>query len=353
MAPVLRSNNEKMPAGTDGSKRVLAQDGGALPPTETTEVPNNAVESRASSEAAPVTNEVEVTPLHFLNETTRKFASWDVSVAQPRLEDYTYMWDGKQRAGKYFRCLLVFVNDNAQYCCAEIRKTRTSPADVFEKAMATYKEGIRFRMAKVELNVKAKPEYNNASCKVTVDLATTSMTKLLSTGADITPQPTITCVDCLNFHKVQAFDMTALVEDVSEKRHLKDKRYVRDIYLIDGTLSTTPKAKPDSGVLPPTEESELIRLKVQIFYNTVDSEDDPEFVKTLLDAKNTPQPFHFYGLTAQFKDKGYQIETMRNSYLITPATGPRIPSLLDRLSMGGVTPLIFRHRAVPGGIKPA
>ena len=260
-----------MPAGTDGSKRALAQDGGALPPTETTEVPNNncstigAVESRASPEAVPATSQVEVTPLYFLNETTRKFASWDVSVAQPRPEDYNYMWDGKERTGKSFRCLLVFVHDNTQYCCAEMRKTRSSPADVLEKAMETYKDGMRFKMSKVELNAKAKPEYNNASCKVTVDLATTSMTKLLSTGANITPQPTITCVDCLNFHKVQAFDITALVDDVSEKRPVKDKRHVRDIYLIDGTLSTTPAVKPNSGVPPPTEESELIRPKVQVF----------------------------------------------------------------------------------------
>ena len=57
MAPVLMSNTERALAITGGSKSAPAREGGALPPTETTEVPNGncstngAVESRATTHA--------------------------------------------------------------------------------------------------------------------------------------------------------------------------------------------------------------------------------------------------------------------------------------------------------------
>ena len=56
--------------------------------------------------------------------------------------------------------------------------------------------------------------------------------------------------------------------------------------------------------------------------------DDPEFLKNLFEATGKPQAFHFYGLTAQFKDNGYAIETMRSGYAITPATGARADELI-------------------------
>ena len=85
----------------------------------------------------------------------------------------------------------------------------------------------------------------------------------------------------------------------------------------------------NSGVTPPTDKPQLFRLKVQAFYETMPNGGDPEVVTTLLDAIETSKPFHFYGLTAQSKDKGYQIETMRFWNLITPATGARAQKLID------------------------
>jgi len=298
-----------------------------------------AVTSRAATNADSAGGG-EATPLSFLNDATRKFASWEVSVARPRIAEYTYYWEGRQRTGKIFHCTLVSVPDDTQYCSAEVRKTKGIALDVLEKALKEFQAGFRFRMSKVALNSKAKPEYNNAACKIVVDLTNTTMTKILHTGTTITPQPSITCAECLDFNKVQAFDITALVESVSEKRNVNGNRRVRDVYLIDGTLSTTTAAKQASGVSPPTEPKqagdvslptepkELIRPKVQVFYEAKSNGDDPEFVKALLEAKGHPKPFHFYGLTAQFKDNGYIIETMRGGYFITPATGSRAEALV-------------------------
>ena len=175
----------------------------------------SAVASRAATNADSG-GAGEATPLSFLNDATRKFASWEVSVARPSIEEYTYNWEGQKRKAKFFQCTLVYVPDDTQYCSAEVRKTKGSTPDVLEQALKTYQAGFRFRMSKVALNGKAKPEYNNASCKIVVDLTNTTMTKILHTGTTFTPQPSITCAECLDFNKVQAFDITALVESVSE-----------------------------------------------------------------------------------------------------------------------------------------
>ena len=61
--------------------------------------------------------------------------------------------------------------------------------------------------------------------------------------------------------------------------------------------------------------------------------DEPEFIKNLLEAKGCQKPYHFFGLSAQFKDKGYIIETTRG-YLVTPATGTRADALVrDQVSI--------------------
>ena len=114
-----------------------------------------------------------------------------------------------------------------------------------------------------------------------------------------------------------------------ERRDARDERRVRDVYLIDGSVSTRPVPKKPSGVSSPLEGStELIRLKVQVFYSPK-NKDEPDFMKQLLEAQGCQKPFHFYGLTAQFRKNGYITETMSNGrYYITPRTGTRAEVLL-------------------------
>ena len=313
------------------------------PPSDATSIESIEAAQASSTEGSAVASRAatnadsggagEATPLSFLNDSTRKFASWEVSVARPSIEEYTYNWEGQKRKAKFFQCTLVSVPDDTQYCSAEVRKTKESTPDVLEKALKEFQAGFRFSMSKVALNSKAKPEYNNAACKI---------------GGSDQHHHDEAPVHGHHHHTatinhmcgVPAFDITALVESVSEKRDVKDKRRVRDVYLIDGTLSTTTAAKQASGVSPPaepkqaggvslpTETKELIRPKVEVFYDAKSNGDDPDFVKALLEAKGHPKPFHFYGLTAQFKDDGYIIETMRGGYVITPATGSRAEGLV-------------------------
>ena len=130
-------------------------------------------------DAPDISIKEDITPLAFLNNTTRRFATWDVCISHPRMEKYKYKWENKDRTGEIFRCVLVSIHDPSEYCAAEVRKVKGSPADVLQKAEETYKSGLKFRMSDVELNMKAKPEYDNALCKITIDLTRTKMTKLL------------------------------------------------------------------------------------------------------------------------------------------------------------------------------
>ena len=299
--------------------------------------PNDA-EAEASSVSSPAKmddepkNDFKATPLICLNEATANFGTWEVCVVAPKMQNYTYTWDGQERKGTNFRCTLVSTDDDTQYCLAEVRKVKGSPANIFEKATKDFQESFRFRMSKVVLQGKAKVEYNNASCKFTVDLTATTMTKLLQTGTTMTPKPDITCADCLAINQAQAFDITALVESVSERRDIKDNRKVRDVYLIDGSSSsgaTTPIQA--SSVASPAEEQEekkMVRLKVAVYYDTDRKGIDPDFIKLIIDAKSSPKAIHFYGLSARAEGKGYIFETMRSGYVITPATGARAEKLV-------------------------
>ena len=132
-----------------------------MPVKETEEPKDNALEPRAAS-AVSATDGTETTPLMFLNNATKNFASSEVSVARARIEDYEYKWEGQDGKVKVFMCTLVSVHDNQQYCVAEIRKTKGSPGDIFEKALKTYQDGFHFKMSKVALNGKSKPEYVSA-----------------------------------------------------------------------------------------------------------------------------------------------------------------------------------------------
>ena len=172
----------------------------------------------AASAALPRAVETGPTPLRHLNSTTAKLATWDVAIANAHVEEYTYTWDNKARTGKVFRCMLVFVHDTSQYCMGEVRKEKGSPANTCEVALEKFHDGSKFRISAVELNIKSKAEYNSATVKHTVDLQKTTTSKLLADAVHRPPQPVVTCAECVAFKSVQAFDITALIDTVSEPR---------------------------------------------------------------------------------------------------------------------------------------
>ena len=85
----------------------------------------NVAEAKASSVSSPAKmddepkNDVKATPLICLNEATAKFGTWEVCVVKPKMQNYTYTWNGQERKGTNFRCTLVSTDDDTKYCLAE------------------------------------------------------------------------------------------------------------------------------------------------------------------------------------------------------------------------------------------
>ena len=251
------------------------------------------------------------TPLRYLNNTTAKLATWDIAIANAHVEEYSYPWQNTIRKGKAFRCMLVSIHDPSQYCIGEVKKVQNSPPDAIEKAQTMYQNDFKFRLGPVELSMKAKSEYMSPTVKLTVDLQRTTTTKLLTDGTHRQAQPVTTCAECVEFTSMQAFDITALVDTVSEARTVTNNKYVRDVQIIDESFNAV----------------QIICPKISLFYEVgVASPDsrkgEPAYIQQLMEAAGQPIPFHFFGMTAQKTKDGLQLESMRGWYHIIPADTP-------------------------------
>ena len=286
----------------------------AAPPRADTTKKTEPTASAAPPRAA-TTNSI---PLSFLNTTTAKLATFEVCMTNGHYEEYSYKWDGQDRKTKVFRNILVSVDDNSQYCIGEVRKEKGRPADVVESAMETYKDGCKFRLSMVDIKIKDKPQYNHASHKIIVDLHNTKATKLLHDATVHAPMPSITCAECVGFNQYQAFDITALISNVSDPRSVQGRRHVRELTLLDGSTD----ASTDS-VTPP-----IICPKVSVFYDKNMQGEDPAFMQAIVENVGKPTPFHFYGLTAQSTNNGMKIATSIPWYKIMVANGPRADKLI-------------------------
>ena len=266
----------------------------------------------AGSVAPPRATGSVPTPLHHLNNTTAKLSEWEIEIANAHEEEYEYKWEDKTRSTKIFKCHLVYIHDPEQYCMGELRKSKSSPPNWCEVAAKKFEDGHKFRISAVELNIKAKPEYISTTVKQVVNLQATQMTKLLQDTKHCNPEPRVTCKECMAFKSTQAFDITALIDAVSERREVSTHKFVRDVRIIDGTT--------DSGVQPPAD---IVCPKISVFYKTSgtlgSASGDPAFIQQLVQAVGQPSPFKFHGIQAE----GHKFQTARSWYKIVPAEGPR------------------------------
>lgn len=223
--------------------------------------PANSAAAPSGSAALPGAAVTPPTPLRHLNNTTAKLAAWEVAIADAHEEEYSYTYEGQPRTSKVFRCVLVWAHDTSQYCNGEVRKTKGSPPNWLEAAKEKFHNGFKFRISAIELNIKSKPEYTSTTVKHTVDLSKTTMSKLLADTVHRNPQPLVTCAECIAFKSVQAFDITALIDTVSEPRAVgPGNKRVRDIKIIDGTV--------DTGVQPPEGQPQVHNIicpKIGVF----------------------------------------------------------------------------------------
>ena len=78
----------------------------------------------AASAAQPAAGPPGYLPLQELTDRSARIAQLKLSVFHPWEDQYSYTWDGQERSGTIFRCLLVDTEDPTSYCHAEYKKTK-------------------------------------------------------------------------------------------------------------------------------------------------------------------------------------------------------------------------------------
>ena len=173
-----------------------------------------------------------------------KINKWDVVVFHPHTDKYTYQWQGKDRVGENFMCILVTPSAPEQYCLAMLKKTQKDTPK-FNQALDLYSPGASFRMSKVCLKDDAQQRYTNPVNKNVVNLALTNMIAdtaaadtAASTGA-VQPCPMTTVAKCAELSNSQFFDVTALVQGISPDRELQNNRVCFAVEILDGSRDST------------------------------------------------------------------------------------------------------------------
>ena len=250
--------------------------------------------------------------LAFLNTRSANIGMWELYVSNPQVS--TYEWTDKKsqevKSNQVFRCLLVDRNDPANYCVGECKKKPTEGAQRLEAMAKKMRDGLSFRFSKVAL-AETKQEYISSPKKVVINLAASKLDPILATGGSAPkPVPAMTVADVLGFNANQRFDITALVDRVSETpRQAGLARKVFDVFLVDDSKS----------------DDKTLDLKVSLFVA------ERSFAALHADMKQTAKSstaITFFGLQATKNDKGYSVQSSRD-FFWAQASGDRAAVLQD------------------------
>ena len=171
-----------------------------------------------------------------LNTRSAPLGSWDVGVFRARIHEWT--WTDKTsklpKSGAAFQCLLVAANDPETYISAST-VMRAGNKEPLEALRNKFKDNRKFRLSKVALQTQAKQQYLHTPLKMRIDIGKTHSEPLLSAqdGEIVQPEPKLTLRDCAQLQQAQRFDVTGLVESISEERQVTENRKVRNLILVD------------------------------------------------------------------------------------------------------------------------
>ena len=191
--------------------------------------------SSTASAAQPAT--ATHLPLSELNKASAKTdGTWVVDAFRPIEDKYEYTWQGKPRQGTNFIVTLVSSTDPSQYCQAHLKKTSSNGAK-YTKVTNSIKNGARFIMSKVGFVEDVKLAYVSCPLKIVVDLSSTKMDAFVEApcGA-VQPAPTATIAGSVHLAGNQFFDVTALIQDVSEVHQHANNRSSFVVKIYDGSL---------------------------------------------------------------------------------------------------------------------
>ena len=95
---------------------------------------------------------------------------------------------------------------------------RSDNMALLQQAEAKFKAGLKFRISKVGFDGLAKQEFLHIPLEHKIDLARTKADPLMQTkeGETVQPTPAMSIQDCKMLQQAQRFDVTALMDAMSE-----------------------------------------------------------------------------------------------------------------------------------------
>ena len=261
----------------------------------------------------------ETQALPELNQRSAGLGSWDIGVFRPRINDYKYTPKNSnhEKSGADFRCILVSARDPSQYVSASIQMRSDNMAPL-KQAEGKFKADLKFRISKVALQSSAKQEYLHTPIKLKIDLAKTKADALMQQkqGETVQPCPSMSIKDCKKLQQSQRFDVTALMDALSEVRAVNVTRQVIKVTIID-----------DSG-----DDDKPGQLTFSFFMNLPLSKEDAATMDILREAaaSEIKKVFSFFALQGKKTDKGYSFEAdSKKDFFVVKAVGTRAERLTE------------------------
>ena len=235
---------------------------------------------------------MDAEPLQTLTEQSGGVGRWLLTVVMPPKE-VIYNWNkgGKSGEGKKLQYLLVS-EDGAQYCEGSYRRIGKEPkaTDDYNKAKQKFKKGTMWTVCKVSLT-KQNPQYLGCSCKVVIDMNTSSFQPVLQSTVKMPLQaaPADDLETLLQCPQGQLVDTIALVTAVSSpvcKQTCNGPRLVVDVTIMD-----------DSG------NKGAARCKFPAWFPKPVGNAPSDDLALLMDAAKNKEPVAFFNLVVLKEDQ--------------------------------------------------
>ena len=284
--------------------------------------------------ASAASQRAETLALAELNQRSAGLGQWDVGIFRPHISEFTYTQKttGQVKSGADFRCTLVSFSDPSQYVNAHMSK-RSDNMTPLQQAQAKFKADHGFRISKVALDNYSKQEYLHTPIKLKIDLAKTKAEPLLQQkqAETVQPCPSMAIKDCKKLQQSQRFDVTALMDALSDVRPISVTRQVISVTIID-----------DSG-----DDGKPGQLTFAFYMDLPLSKEDTATMDILREAKasDTKQVFSFFALQGKKANTGYSFEAdSKKEFFLVKAVGSRAERL---------TQVVESLQAVPEEMRDA
>ena len=195
---------------------------------------------------------------------------------------------------------------------------RNDKMEPLQQAEGKFKANLKFRMSKVGLENSIKQEYLHTPIKQKIDLAKTKADPLLqqNQGEIVQPSPSMSIKDCKMLQQSQRFDVTAIMDALSDIRAVTAERQVISVTLID-----------DSG-----DDGKPAQLTFSFFMDLPLSKEDTATMDILrgAHASESKQIFSFFALQGKRIQKGYSFEAdSKKEFFLVKAIGTRATRLAE------------------------